>query len=179
MRGDRLRMPHTMRNGCAARRTLGEIADDTGVSVPTLCSRFDALPAVPALKPPPERPVNLVREYGYLCFHDTRRIVHFREIETESLEDLDRGLDVLTDAGYPLQKLHHRRQAGLYAPAAAALSPHPGADVPFSPESHRQALYHQQPENPLRTRSERPDERLRAAGPARLDRQALCPARTA
>jgi len=89
------------------RRTLHEIASDLKISVPTLQKKFDALPPVSSTKPPPDSSVNLVidatffgREYGYLCFHDTHRIVHFREIKTESASALDAGLDALIAAGY-------------------------------------------------------------------------------
>ena len=35
-----------------------------------------------------------------MCFHDGKRIVHFREIRTENLTELDAGLDALIAAGY-------------------------------------------------------------------------------
>lgn len=69
--------------------------------------KFDALPPVLNIKPPHDNPVNLLidatffgREYGYLCFHDGKRIIYFREIKTESLAELDAGLDALISAGY-------------------------------------------------------------------------------
>jgi hypothetical protein len=65
------------------------------------------LPDIPDIKQPHENPINLLidatffgREYGYLCFHDGSRIIHFREIKTESLAELDAGLDALIAAGY-------------------------------------------------------------------------------
>lgn len=89
------------------RRTLSRLAADIGISVPTLRQKFDDLPSAPRIKPPPDRAVNLIidatffgREYGYLCFHDKTRIAHFREIRTESLAELEAGLDALVAAGY-------------------------------------------------------------------------------
>lgn len=89
------------------RRTLEEAAAGIGISARSLRERFDALPPVPDVKPSSGKPVSLVidavffgREYGYLCFHDTTRIIHFREIRTESLAELEAGLDALAAAGY-------------------------------------------------------------------------------
>lgn len=89
------------------RRTLSEIAEKLGISLPTLRQKFDALPPVPNIKLPHNNPVNLLidatffgREYGYLCFHDGNRIIHFQEISAESLAELDAGLDALIAVGY-------------------------------------------------------------------------------
>ena len=75
--------------------------------MPTLRQKFDALLPVPNIKQPLNNPVNLLidatffgREYGYLCFHDGKRIIHFQEIRTESLAELDAGLDALISVGY-------------------------------------------------------------------------------
>lgn len=75
--------------------------------MPTLRKEFDVLPLVPNVKLPDHNPVNVIvdatffgHEYGYLCFHDGRQLIHFREIKTESLAELDAGLNTLITAGY-------------------------------------------------------------------------------
>jgi hypothetical protein len=89
------------------RRTLQEIAVGCGISIPALREKFDNLALPPAIRAPEDGPVSLLidavffgRDYGYLCFHDGKRIVHFREVGTESLADLEAGLDALGAAGY-------------------------------------------------------------------------------
>lgn len=69
----------------------------------------------------PDDAVNLLidatffgREYGYLCFHDTRRIIYFREIRTETMADLRRGLREVTEAGYRIKSITIDGRRGYY-----------------------------------------------------------------
>jgi hypothetical protein len=84
-----------------------EIASELGISVAKLRRHFDDLAKAPALKTASDKKINLVldatffgREYGYLCFSDTKTIVYFNEIVTESVEELEKGLDILIRADY-------------------------------------------------------------------------------
>jgi len=90
-----------------SRRTLSEIAAACAISVPTLRKYFDVLPLPEACEPALDRAINLVidvtffgRDYGYLCFSDTHRIIYFQEVKTESVQALRDGMNVLNRAGY-------------------------------------------------------------------------------
>lgn len=90
------------------RRKLSDIADNLGITVKTLCKHFDALEIDELVKSPLDnRPINLLlnttffgREYGYFCFHDTHRIIYFKEVVSESVAELETGLLELKRAGY-------------------------------------------------------------------------------
>lgn len=90
------------------RRTLSEIAEKLDISYPTLIQEFDKIVVPEGVQcAPPGRPVNLLvdatffgREYGFLCFHDTNRIIYFHEIKTETMADLRTGLFALHKAGW-------------------------------------------------------------------------------
>ena len=45
------------------------------------------------------------REYGYLCFHDTKRIIYFHEIEVETSIDIKQGLIELKSAGFRIKSV--------------------------------------------------------------------------
>jgi hypothetical protein len=89
------------------RSTLAQIAAGLDISVPTLRKHFDEINLPPVLKSASGNPVTIVvdatffgREYGYLCFHDTKNIVYFEEIITESIASFEHGLNALITAGY-------------------------------------------------------------------------------
>ena len=85
----------------------GEMADKIDISYPKLAQEFDKIFIAESVQcAPPAKPINLLidatffgREYGYLCFHDTHRIIYFHEIKTENMTDLRAGLFALQKAG--------------------------------------------------------------------------------
>jgi hypothetical protein len=95
------------------RRTFADVCQQTGLSRPTVSKHFDALTWPEGLlAPAPADAINLLidatffgRAYGYLCFHDTRRIIWFREIKTEGVQALRGGLRELRDAGYRIKSV--------------------------------------------------------------------------
>lgn len=104
------------------RRTLAEIAIRLGISYPTLQKHFDRLEFPEGLRgAAPIEPVNLLvdasffgREYGYLCFHDTRRIIWFREIKTESVHALRSGIHALLREGWRIKSVTIDGRRGYY-----------------------------------------------------------------
>jgi hypothetical protein len=90
------------------RRTLAEIAAKLDISYPTLTQEFDKIIVPEGVQcAPPAKPLNLLidatffgREYGFLCFHDTTRIIYFHEIKTETTADLRTGLLAIKEAGF-------------------------------------------------------------------------------
>lgn len=104
------------------RRTLREIGKHTGLSIPTLQKHFDALEWPEGLLvSAPEEGINLLvdatffgRQYGYLCFHDTKRVIWFREIRTENVAMLRRGLRELRKAGFRFKSVTIDGRRGYY-----------------------------------------------------------------
>lgn len=92
------------------RRTLTEISYNLDVSVPTLRSKFDSIDVEEGLVHYPDNSnpsINLQidatyfgNEYGYICFHDGKRVVYFHEIKAETSYDIILGLRTLKQAGY-------------------------------------------------------------------------------
>lgn len=75
--------------------------------MPTVRKYFDALVLKDALLSAPDKPINLIfdatffgREYGFLCFCDTAKIVYYEEIVTESVAVLEACLLKMKAAGY-------------------------------------------------------------------------------
>ena len=73
-------------------------------------NKFDKIEISSALKPASDKPINLILdatffgcEYGYLCFHDTRQIIYFEEIKTESVAVLRSCINTLAKSGYCFQ----------------------------------------------------------------------------
>jgi hypothetical protein len=95
------------------RRTLAEICTHLDISYPTLIQEFDKIIVPEGVQcTPPAKPLNLLidatffgREYGFLCFHDTTRIIYFREIKTENMADLRAGLFALREAGFRIKSV--------------------------------------------------------------------------
>ena len=93
-----------------------------GLSHPTLSQRFDALSWPEGLLcKAPAHAINLLvdatffgRAYGYLCFHDTRRIIWFREIKTEGVRHLRSGLHELIEAGFRFKSITIDGRRGYY-----------------------------------------------------------------
>ena len=80
----------------------------------------------------PDLPVNLLidcvffgREYGYICFHDTQRMIYFHEIKTETVADLRHGLYALTDAGFRIRSVTIDGRRGFYETIKKILGPVP------------------------------------------------------
>ena len=90
------------------RRTLLEIADAIGISPRTLQKKFDAIDVEEGLVGlPGKEAINLQidatyfgSEYGFICFHDGRRVIYFHEIKAESSGDVILGLRALKKSGY-------------------------------------------------------------------------------
>ena len=104
------------------RRTLAEIADKLDISYPKLTQEFDKIIVAEGVQnAPPAKPINLLidatffgRDYGYLCFHDTKRIIYFREIKTETTADLRAGLIELKEAGFRIKSVTIDGRRGYY-----------------------------------------------------------------
>lgn len=104
------------------RRTLEEIAEKLDISYPTLVAEFDKIQVLEGIQcANPEKPINLLidavffgREYGYLCFHDTTKIIYFREIKTETVTDLRASLFELIDAGFRIKSVTIDGRRGYY-----------------------------------------------------------------
>ena len=73
------------------------------------------------------------REYGYLCFHDCRGIIWFKEIKTENVAELRQGLFDLKKAGYRFKSVTIDGRKGYYSNIKKILGP-----VPI-----QMCLYHQ------------------------------------
>lgn len=90
------------------RKTLHTIAANQNMTYPTLMRHFDALDWPEGLLvSAPTHPIHLLldatffgRDYGFLCFHDTHKIIWFKEIKTEGVKHLRDGLRDLRTAGY-------------------------------------------------------------------------------
>lgn len=78
------------------------------ISYPKLIREFDKIEVKEGLQSiSSDKAINVIidgtffgREYGYYCFHDTKRVIYFEEIVTESISVLTNGLNALEDAGY-------------------------------------------------------------------------------
>jgi hypothetical protein len=115
-------------------RQLGAaVAARLGISYPTLQHHFDALDFPEGVQcAPPPHAVNLLidatffgRTYGYLCFHDTRRIIWFKEIKTESVRHLRDGLHDVLSAGYRFASVTLNGRRGYAETIQKALGPVP------------------------------------------------------
>jgi hypothetical protein len=92
------------------RKTLHTITAEQKVTYPTLMRHFDALDwSEGLLVPAPAHPIHLLldatflgRDYGFLCFHDTHKIIWFKEIKTEGMKPLRDGLQEIKTAGYKI-----------------------------------------------------------------------------
>ena len=56
-----------------------------------------------------KKPINLLidatffgREYGFLIFHDSKKVIYFKEIKTESIKDFKEGIIALKAANYSI-----------------------------------------------------------------------------
>jgi len=107
-RGKKTNYKNYYREWLFSRRTLTEIAEKLEVSYPKLIQEFDKIEVAEGVQcVPPARPANLIidatffgREYGFLCFHDTNRIIYFHEIKTETMVDLRTALFAIQKAGW-------------------------------------------------------------------------------
>ena len=123
------------------RRTLAEISNTLSMSLPTLQKHFDALDFPEGLLvPAPSKSINLIvdatffgRDYGFLCFHDTRRVIWFCEIRTESVRHLREGLRTLLEVGYTFKSVTIDGRRGYMQAIRKLLGP-----VPI-----QMCLYHQ------------------------------------
>lgn len=104
------------------RRTLSEIAEIIGISIPTLTREFDRITSPDGvLYPAPADAVNLIldatffgRKFGYYCAHDCTRVIYFREIKTESVKHLREALFELLQAGYRFKSVTIDGRTGFY-----------------------------------------------------------------
>jgi len=95
---------------------------DLDISYPSLTKAFDAIDTAEGLQAvAPSHAVNLLidatffgRSYGYLCFHDTKRIIWFREIRTEGVKHLRQGLHELQEAGFRIKSITIDGRRGYY-----------------------------------------------------------------
>lgn len=121
-RGKRINYVNYYHDWLFGRRTLSEICSRLDISYPKLISEFDKIEVPEGLQcASPAKPVNLLidatffgREYGYLCFHDTKRIIYFSEIKTETVADLVSGLLDIKQAGYRIASVTIDGRRGYY-----------------------------------------------------------------
>lgn len=106
--GKQVDVEHYYHRWLFGHRTLSEIADDLGISIKTLRDKFDAIDVAEGLlHAPDKKAINLQidatyfgNDYGFICFHDSRRVIYFHEIAVETSQDILQGLSVLKAAGY-------------------------------------------------------------------------------
>ena len=104
------------------RRVIGDICSDLDISYPKLISEFDKVDVVEGLQYPFDgHSVNLMidatffgRSYGYLVFHDCRRVIYFKEIISESVKDLREGLLTIRETGYRIKSITIDGRRGYY-----------------------------------------------------------------
>ncbi|MFN5351336.1 MAG: hypothetical protein ACK5BE_01800 [Alphaproteobacteria bacterium] len=73
------------------------------------------------------------REFGYLCFHDTSKIIYFHEIKNETLADLRQGLYAIKNAGFQIKSVTIDGRRGAY----------PAIKKIFGPVPIQMCLFHQ------------------------------------
>jgi hypothetical protein len=104
------------------RRTLTDIANILAISVPKISKEFDKIEVAEGVQyPAPASAINLLvdasffgRNYGYLCFHDCKNVIYFREIKTESVRHLRSGLYELLQSGYRFKSITIDGRTGYY-----------------------------------------------------------------
>lgn len=112
---------------------MTDISADLGVSIPKLQQEFDKIITSEGLQyKAPEEAINLLidatffgREYGFLCFHDTQKIIYFAEIKTETVRDLRSGLRELKEAKYKIKSVTIDGRRGYYNAIKKILGPVP------------------------------------------------------
>ena len=115
------------------RRTLSQLCGLLGISYPTLTAAFDVIDIPEGLQvEAPAHAINLLvdatffgRDYGYLCFHDTRRIIWFREIRTEGIKHIRKGLRELQEAKFRIKSVTIDGRRGYYGAIRKMLGPVP------------------------------------------------------
>jgi hypothetical protein len=65
------------------------------------------------------------RSYGYLCFHDTKNMIWFKEIKTETVAELRGGLRTLQEVGYKFKSVTIDGRRGYYNNIKKILGPVP------------------------------------------------------
>ena len=83
------------------------------LSYPKLIKEFDNLEDIEeGLQEKSSKPINLQidatffgREYGFLVFHDGKRVIYFKEIRTESVKSFREGILALKNANYSIQSV--------------------------------------------------------------------------
>jgi hypothetical protein len=104
-------------------KNIADIGSDLNISYPKLIKEFDKIDIAEGLqsKASSSLPINLLidatffgREYGYLCFHDTRKIIYFREIKNENVKELRIGLIAVKQAGYVINSVTIDGRRGYY-----------------------------------------------------------------
>lgn len=123
------------------RKTLSALCTQLGRSYPTLQKQFDALPCQEGvLYDAPAEAINLLidatffgRDYGFLCFHDTEKVMYCQEITTETAGEVRKGLRALQQAGYRIKSVTIDGRRGYYTTIKQCLGP-----VPI-----QMCLYHQ------------------------------------
>jgi hypothetical protein len=106
-RGKRIAYERYYEEYLLGRSTLSVIANKLSISIPTLRKYFDDIAFSFVIAPAPPQAINLLidatffgRKYGYLCFHDTKRIIYFEEIKTESIAAFRACIYKLSEAGF-------------------------------------------------------------------------------
>ena len=106
-----------------SRRTLQEISDKLGISIRKLRQEFDKIEVLEGVcADAPKESINLLidatyfgREYGFIVFHDTNRVIYFHEIELETVKDLRDGLTAIMNAGFRIKSVTIDGRRGFYS----------------------------------------------------------------
>jgi hypothetical protein len=101
---------------------LHNLCEELAISLPKLTQEFDKIKVEEGLQVKvPIEAINLLidavffgREFGYLCFHDTSKIIYFHEIKNESLADLRQGLFAIKNAGFKIKSVTIDGRRGAY-----------------------------------------------------------------
>ncbi len=103
-------------NWLFGRRTISEICSILKVSHPKLLKEFDKIRVVEGLQEDVSadsvKIINLQidatffgREYGFLVFHDCKKVIYFKEIKTESVKDFREGIIALKSSNYCIHSI--------------------------------------------------------------------------
>lgn len=106
----------TYKSWLLGRKTFAELCSNLDISYPKLTKEFDKFDVAEGLQEKGSgdifKPINLLidatffgREYGFLVFHDCKKVIYFKEIKTESIKDFKEGIKALKAAKYSIQSI--------------------------------------------------------------------------
>lgn len=101
---------------------MRDICSDLRISLPKLQKEFDKIIITEGVQcVAPFGAINIEidavffgRKYGFLCFHDTQKVIYFAEIKTETVADLRKGLIAIKQAGFKISSITIDGRRGAY-----------------------------------------------------------------